>query len=60
MLVAGALGDFAVAYSGDGGDALLSVVAALTDEVFSTGTFDTRTATDRRLQRSRAPGSLSG
>ncbi len=51
VLVAGAIGDFAVAYSGPGlNDVILSTTAAMTDEVFSTGTFSTRTATDRRNQ----------
>ncbi len=59
VLVAGALGDFTTAYSGSGGDALLSTTALLTDEFFSTGTFDTRTATDRRLQNTPANGNTS-
>lgn len=50
VLVAGAIGDFQVAYSGDGGDAFLSNVANFTDEFQNTGTFPTRTATDRRGQ----------
>lgn len=59
VLVAGALGDFTVAYSGNGGDALLSTTSLLTDEFFSTGTFSTRTATDRRIQQTPANGNTS-
>lgn len=60
VLVAGAVGDFAVAYSGAGlADAYLTVSAAITDEFFSTGTFTTRTATDRRLQFAPANGNTS-
>jgi hypothetical protein len=50
VVVTGAIGDFAEAYDGDGGDAFLSVTSAMSDEFFSTGTFTTRTATDRRNQ----------
>lgn len=59
VLVAGALGDFTTSYSGDGGDAFLSTTSLLTDEFFSTGTFGTRTATDRRLQQTPANGNTS-
>lgn len=59
VLVAGAYGDFTVAYSGAGGDALLSTTALLTDELFSTGTFGTRTATDRRIQQTPSNGNTS-
>jgi starch-binding outer membrane protein, SusD/RagB family len=55
--VAGAIGDFAVAYSGPGGtDTYLAGVAAITDEFFNSETFPTRTATDRRLQQPPANG----
>lgn len=58
--VAGAVGDFAVAYSGPGlTDTYLAGVAAITDEFFSTGTFTTRTATDRRLQQPPANGNMT-
>ena len=57
--VAGALGDFHVAYSGAGGDAFLSTTALMSDEFFSTGTFGTRTATDRRIQQTPANGNTS-
>lgn len=59
ITVAGALGDFHVAYSGAGGDAFLSTTALLSDEFFSTGTFNTRTATDRRNQQTPANGNTS-
>lgn len=49
-LVAGGLGDFQVAYSGpgSGGDGLLTAVALITDEHYSTDTFQGRGAMDRR------------
>jgi hypothetical protein len=50
VVVAGALSDFTIAYSGDGNDRLLSTTSLMSDEFFSTGTFTTRTATDRRNQ----------
>lgn len=49
-LVAGALGDFQIAYSGSGGDAFLSVASLIADELHSSDTFTTRTATDQRDQ----------
>lgn len=59
VVVAGAVGDFTVAYSGSGGDSFLSTTSLLSDEFFSTGTFGTRTATDRRLQQTPANGNTS-
>jgi hypothetical protein len=59
VLVTGAIGDFTGAYSGTGGDAFLSTTSLLTDEFFSTGTFGTRTATDRRLQQTPSNGNTS-
>ena len=59
VVIAGAIGDFAVAYSGAGGDAFLSSTALITDEFFSTGTFGTRTATDRRIQQTPANSNTS-
>lgn len=58
-LVAGAIGDFQVAYSGAGGDALLSSVAVFTDEFYSSGTFTTRTAMDQRDLLPSASGNTS-
>lgn len=59
VLVAGAKGDFTGAYSGSGGDAFVSTTALMSDELFSSGTFTTRTATDRRLQQSPTNGNTS-
>lgn len=47
-IVAGAISEFNRSFSGGGGDAFTSSVAIFTDELFSTGTFTTRTAMDRR------------
>ncbi len=47
-IVAGAISEFNRSFSGAGGDAFTSSVAIFTDELFSTGTFTTRTAMDRR------------
>ena len=59
VLVAGAYGDFVVAYSGGGGDAFVSSTGVLSDELTSTGTFTTRTATDTREQQKPSDGNLS-
>jgi hypothetical protein len=57
---AGAVGDFQVAYSGNGlNDAFLSNVAIFTDEFRSSDTFTTRNDSDRRTQTSPANGNLS-
>ena len=58
-LVAGALGDFQIAYSGSGGDAFLSVASLLADELHSSDTFTTRTATDQRDQFPSVQGNTS-
>lgn len=58
-VIAGAVGDFQVAYSGAGGDAFLSVNALITDEFYSSGTFTTRTATDERNQFPTVQGNTS-
>ncbi len=54
---AGAMGEFTVAW--DGGDAFVAVTALMSDELFSSGTFTTRTATDRRNQFTPADGNTS-
>ena len=55
VVVAGAFGDFAAAYSGStNGDSYVTVTALMSDEFYSAGTFATRTATDRRLQQTPA------
>lgn len=59
VLVTGAYGDFTGAYSGSGGDSYLSTTSLIADEFFSTGTFSTRTATDRRIQQTPANGNTS-
>lgn len=58
-LVAGALGDFQVAYSGAGDDSYLSVSSLLSDELHSSDTFTTRTATDQRTQFPTVQGNTS-
>ena len=57
VLVTGAIGDFTSGFSS--GDSYNTVSGLLTDEIFSTGTFGTRTATDRRLHQSPASGNTS-
>lgn len=60
LLVNGAIRDFNVAYSGGGlDDKVLSTSAVFTDELFSSGTFTTRTATDQRAQFAMAQGNTS-
>ncbi len=58
-LVAGAIADFNEGYGGDGGDDFLSVSSVMTDEMHSSGTFTTRTATDQRSQYPTAQGNTS-
>lgn len=57
VVIAGALGNFTNAFSG--GESYLSVTGVMSDEFFSSGTFPTRTATDRREQFSSASGNTS-
>jgi hypothetical protein len=59
VVISGALGDFQGAYSGQGGEAYLSVSALLSDEFYSSGSFTTRTATDQRQQFAPAQGNTS-
>lgn len=60
VVVAGALGDFTNAFSGGGGgDSYVTVTALMADEFFSSGSFPTRTATDRREQQTPANGNTS-
>ena len=60
VVIAGAMGDFQGAYSGQGNeDRYISSSATLTDEFYSAGTFTTRTATDRRSQFAIPNGNLS-
>jgi len=58
-LVAGAIGDFQVAYSGNGlADAFLPATGLFSDEFRSSDTFTTRNDVDRREQTSPANGNL--
>lgn len=58
-LYAGAIGDFQVAYSGNGlADAFLPAVGLFSDEFRSSDTFTTRNDVDRRTQTSPANGNL--
>lgn len=57
VVIAGALGDFQDAW--DSGDAYIAVSALMSDELYSSGTFTTRTATDRRNQFQPADGNTS-
>ncbi len=50
VVIAGAIGDFQIAYSGAGGDGFLSAQALLSDEFYQTDTFETRRTTDSRQQ----------
>jgi hypothetical protein len=59
LLVAGAIRDFQTAYSGAGNDRFLTVSSLITDELYSSGTFTTRTATDQRLQFPLGDGNTS-
>lgn len=59
IVVAGAIGEFTTGYTGTGGDAFLSVSALMSDELYSSGTFTTRTATDRREQFTAQNGNTS-
>ncbi len=59
LLVAGAIRDFQTAYSGAGNDRFLTVSSLITDELYSAGTFTTRTATDQRAQFPLGDGNTS-
>lgn len=58
IVYTGALGEFTNGWDNTG-DALVSVTAVFSDETFSSGTFPTRTATDRRAQYTPADGNTS-
>lgn len=58
-VVNGAIGNFTTAYSGNGDDGYLTVSALMSDEFYSSGSFTTRTATDRREQFIPADGNTS-
>lgn len=60
QVVAGAVGNFTTAYSGNGvNDSFMSVTAVMSDEFHAAGTFTTRIATDRRDQFLPADGNTS-
>ena len=60
ILVAGAFNDFTEGYGGAGlADSYVAVSGAMSDELFSSGTFTTRTATDRRDALPVASGNTS-
>lgn len=66
LLVLGAVGDFQRAYGGGAGgefgfhsEGVVTTTAAITDEFISSGTFTTRTATDRRMQFAAAEGNTT-
>jgi hypothetical protein len=60
LLFAGAIRDFNTGFSGGGNsDRFLSTEALLTDQLHSSGTFTTRTATDQRDQFSMVQGNTS-
>ncbi len=48
IVIASAIGEFQVAYSGSGGDSFVSMTATFTDELGGAGTFPTRTRMDQR------------
>ena len=58
-LVAGAFRQFVAGYSGLGGDAFLSSVAVLTDEMYYGDTFTTREAADKRTLQPSVLGNIS-
>lgn len=57
VVMAGAQGDFTSAFSG--GDSWVIMVGLITDEIFSSGSFPTRTATDQRFQYRPVEGNTS-
>lgn len=57
VVINGAIGNFQSAF--DGGDRYVAVSGLLADELYSSGTFGTRTATDKRSQFSPANGNTS-
>jgi len=57
IVVAGAVGEFTVAFSG--GESYLTVSGLMSDELFASGSFTTRIATDRREQFTAQNGNTS-
>lgn len=58
-LLAGAIGDFAVAYDGGGDFNQITLSGELSDELINTETFPTRIEVDQRAQQYQTNGSLS-
>lgn len=59
-LLAGAIGDFGVAYNGGGDFNQITLAGELSDELINTETFPTRIEVDQRVQQYQNNGSLSG
>lgn len=57
IVVAGAIGDFTAAFSG--GESYVTVTGLMSDELFASGSFTTRIATDRREQFTAQNGNTS-
>lgn len=57
VVINGAVGNFQSAYNG--GEAFVSVTGLMSDELYSSGTFTTRTATDKRDQFDPSNGNTS-
>lgn len=59
-VLAGALGDFGVAYNGGGDFNQITLAGQLSDELYNTETFPTRIENDQRRQSYQSNGSLQG
>ena len=57
IVVAGAIGEFTTAFSG--GESYITVTGVMSDELFASGSFTTRIATDRREQFTAQNGNTS-
>lgn len=57
-VLAGAIGDFGVAYNGGGGFNEITASGQLTDELYNTETFPTRIENDQRRQQYQSNGTL--
>lgn len=57
-VLAGAIGDFSVAYNGGGDFNQITLAGQLTDELYNTETFPTRIENDQRRQQYQSNGSL--
>lgn len=59
-VLAGAIGDFGVAYNGGGDFNQITLAGQLSDELYNTETFPTRIENDQRKQQYQSNGSLQG